>query len=580
MKTHITNIYGVIRKGNYLEQVNYLAECGRALGFLEMGIYRYPVNTDTSGELSKRLDGIISSVEPEDIVFLQLPTGNGIEYERLLIQKIKQIKDTRVILILHNENKYDNYNFSGSDACIAQNQLILDQAQQKNRFMYSLVHDLSLMQTKYAIQQVFAQAMEYFVFENQNRRLCKEYMTQKDTIHVGFSLHDKVGRYSSFVGAAMESILRCTESKLCFHILHDETVNERNKLFLVATGGRRGAAVCLHLIDKEKVEADNPWIEQYSIGSMFRLLLPEVLPELHKVIYLDADIMFCRDITELWNMELGQNTIAAVPDVGIAEKGINANIISKRNLLKKEQYFNSGVLVLDLDRIREQGNLAQITIDLLKEIPESTMPDQDALNVLYREKTLLLEPIWNVATRFEREENQELREVVYHYMGEGDIVFSKVTAFDRLYCEIRQSLPWGYETIEDSFFRGIASAYYKVQMLQKLICQIASKDKKIIYYGMHMLSVDNMQEIIQMRPGDYWVGDKYISQGYREWRGFPIKPFSELEKEERGTFVVLVLPDADNGEAIQKLGNSGLIMGVDFFVIPSLLTANQGGYRV
>ena len=89
MKIHITNLYNFIPKDPLVSLHHRFAEAGRKLGFLEMGIFSYPVETDTPGELSKRLDGIIAALESEDVVFMQLPTGNGLRYEQQLFDKIK-----------------------------------------------------------------------------------------------------------------------------------------------------------------------------------------------------------------------------------------------------------------------------------------------------------------------------------------------------------------------------------------------------------------------------------------------------------------------------------------------------------
>lgn len=87
MKIHITNRYGYEKNQIALKEKTF-AETGRMLGFCEMGIFVYPIESDTPAELSKRMDGIIASVESGDLVILQLPTGNGIDYELMLMDKI------------------------------------------------------------------------------------------------------------------------------------------------------------------------------------------------------------------------------------------------------------------------------------------------------------------------------------------------------------------------------------------------------------------------------------------------------------------------------------------------------------
>ena len=106
MNVHITNIYGFIQDQDLKKKQNLYADAGHALGFKEMGIFNFDVSTDTENELSKRIDGIISSLQFNDLVFVQLPTGNGEYYDNLLINKIKAY-NTKVCILLHQTIEYE-----------------------------------------------------------------------------------------------------------------------------------------------------------------------------------------------------------------------------------------------------------------------------------------------------------------------------------------------------------------------------------------------------------------------------------------------------------------------------------------
>ena len=106
MNVHITNIYGFIHDQNLRKKQNQFADAAHALGFKEMGIFNFDVSTDTENELSKRIDGIISSLQFNDLVFVQLPTGNGEHYDNLLINKIKAY-NTKVCVLLHQTIEYE-----------------------------------------------------------------------------------------------------------------------------------------------------------------------------------------------------------------------------------------------------------------------------------------------------------------------------------------------------------------------------------------------------------------------------------------------------------------------------------------
>jgi hypothetical protein len=53
-----------------------------------------------------------------------------------------------------------------------------------------------------------------------------------EPVHVALSIHDPDGGYSRHSGVVMASIFERTESPVCVHILHDETMTEKNRSFL------------------------------------------------------------------------------------------------------------------------------------------------------------------------------------------------------------------------------------------------------------------------------------------------------------------------------------------------------------
>lgn len=100
MNVHITNLYGIA--GTCALAQNHTAQIARQMGLLQMGLYHYPIQSDTDGELNSRLDGIVSALQYGDVVIFQSPTWNDIRYDRILIRKIKHYADVKVILWVHD----------------------------------------------------------------------------------------------------------------------------------------------------------------------------------------------------------------------------------------------------------------------------------------------------------------------------------------------------------------------------------------------------------------------------------------------------------------------------------------------
>ena len=63
------------------------------------------------------------------------------------------------------------------------------------------------------------------------------------TVHIALSVYDPSGSYSRHAGATIASVLKNTDSLICFHILHDSTLNKTNREFLETTVKDLGGTV-------------------------------------------------------------------------------------------------------------------------------------------------------------------------------------------------------------------------------------------------------------------------------------------------------------------------------------------------
>ncbi|HFI0274222.1 sugar transferase [Streptococcus suis] len=102
MKIHITNLYGQSSRSVALIAQNMVTEIARDLDFREIGIYTYPVHTDSSGELSKRIDGMMAAVGSDDIVIVQSPSWNSTEFDDYFVTKLKVYPQLRVVIFIHD----------------------------------------------------------------------------------------------------------------------------------------------------------------------------------------------------------------------------------------------------------------------------------------------------------------------------------------------------------------------------------------------------------------------------------------------------------------------------------------------
>lgn len=572
MNVHITNIYGFIHDQNLRKKQNQFADAAHALGFKEMGIFNFDVSTDTENELSKRIDGIISSLQFNDLVFVQLPTGNGEHYDNFLINKIKAY-NTKVCVLLHQTIEYE-YVLNAADLIMPTNNEVHAYLKEHNysnvfykkniNYEFSMISNSSnVLSSDFYIKKYLIDAVDQL----------EEPVLSEDVIHIGFGLHDKDGHYSVWVGTAMQSILEHTDSKICFHILHDETVSEENKRKLKQVAHQKGDVIEFHQIDSAEFECIKDRTQGFTIGTMFRCMLPELLPDLSKIVYLDADIFVNTDIKELWEFDICDYCLAGVVDEGVI-KFHTPNILYKYPKIDRNQYFNAGVLCMNLTKIKQIGNLRDLVVEFLVNNPEATYPDQDAFNVLFHNNILYLDSSWNQFVYSHREENIDtLNPGIYHFAADVLVVYSN-SKIDMEYFKTLCRTPWSDYEIENRIGGCVRRLNDRINQYEKMIYRLSMPKVKHIFYGEENFMLRKLYNSIDLSEDDYRVMKLAYNQDD------DILPCKDLEalKEESGPIIIFVLYESDNYTAIQNLEELGYINGEDFFVAARFLSFLDGGF--
>ena len=162
-----------------------------------------------------------------------------------------------------------------------------------------------------------------------------------------------------------------------------------------------------------------------TISCMDRLFLPELLPDTDKIIYLDIDVIVEGDITELYQTDLLNAPLAAREenfntslhvrrienDFYQCEQLLNMRKSTSVSLNMLDRNFNSGVLVLSLEKMR-QDNFTERAIQLAL---DSKMPDQHILNFYTKDNYIKLSPIWNAYPHIENPTLNEQK--IFHWIG-------------------------------------------------------------------------------------------------------------------------------------------------------------------
>lgn len=241
-----------------------------------------------------------------------------------------------------------------------------------------------------------------------------------DAQHVAFCISDN---YSSIVAVTLQSFVdhHTNESVFIFHIV-SEAMSADNLAYLKSLIAPRPSwQLVYHPIEKKNL-AHIP-TGPFTIHTWYRIFLDQLLPEeVEKVLYLDADTLIASSIDELFQIPLENVAIGAAKDQQ------NFIIATKQRIGLPQQhtYVCAGVLLMNLSYWRKH-NIAQQILDwAIANAHRLGCPDQDAINVVLREKTVVLPAKWGIIARnflydafYQTEEAAEAyhHPCIIHYAG-------------------------------------------------------------------------------------------------------------------------------------------------------------------
>lgn len=163
----------------------------------------------------------------------------------------------------------------------------------------------------------------------------------------------------------------------------------------------------------------------YGVEANFRLILPDIVNE-DNILYLDADTIINGNLNSIFSLKSDYS-------LGAVSK-LNQNSFydhkKKIGLRKESKYFNSGVLLLNLKKLRING-LMRDALSLLRTNTNFSYPDQDSLNLVFENRYLRLDPVFNTTSDiFEIIENP----LIIHFTGPyKPDVFLKKSKYKELY---------------------------------------------------------------------------------------------------------------------------------------------------
>lgn len=166
----------------------------------------------------------------------------------------------------------------------------------------------------------------------------------------------------------------------CVYILTEKNLSERvKKLFDSVITEYKNFKISFltvgHLIGNIKMCEDGP-TKGISKVTYYRFLLPKLISEYDKILYLDTDIFVCGDAAAIYFTDVENYYVAGVPDV-VGHRDVKSRC-KELNINSLDQYVNAGVLVFNLKKLRIDSKDAE----MLAIAKTQTFPynDQDIIN--------------------------------------------------------------------------------------------------------------------------------------------------------------------------------------------------------
>ncbi len=248
-------------------------------------------------------------------------------------------------------------------------------------------------------------------------------------------------------------------SAVSVHYLHGSGSPSDSDRLVEAMVERHGGKVTFHSVPDDKV-AGLPTRGFTRKATWYRIFLPELLPEVERVLFLDADLIVLGSLQALWETDLDDCYLAAVTNLlqhdhmhRPAELGID----------RPQDYFNAGVMLMNLELMRRDGCAEALYAYGTEHVDQLMFRDQDALNAVLSGRRRPLHPRWNCMNAilsfpyagyaFGTREVEEARQdpAIRHFEGPAQNKPWHILCDSPLrerYLEHRRQTPWPEVTLE------------------------------------------------------------------------------------------------------------------------------------
>lgn len=218
----------------------------------------------------------------------------------------------------------------------------------------------------------------------------------KQTINILCATDDN---YVPYCGVMLTSLFENNQGEqINVYILIDKPLSARNTNKFEQLAFRYNQQIEFVLINNEQLaKFPTKGMDYWSIAMYYRIFATELLPKtVSKLIYLDCDIIVNGSIKEVFNIDLQDKAIGCVSDIYIYTDESQKRL----GYASRDGYFNSGVLLINLDYWREYSVCQKCLTYLNQNYNRLFANDQDVLNAVLHDKKIDLPLKYNFQLQF------------------------------------------------------------------------------------------------------------------------------------------------------------------------------------
>lgn len=244
---------------------------------------------------------------------------------------------------------------------------------------------------------------------------------KKPPIHIAFCVNNL---YADYIRVSIKGLLDNNDCPIMIHVLSDY-ISEKNKKALVnLVGLYDNAQLNIVIVDDTKLRGLK---DTWTIYTWYRVLLPEILDAgIHRVLYLDADVVVSGNIGDLFTLDMADKAIAGTVDFQSKDPAT----FDRCGYEMEKQYICAGIMLMNLDYWREHDIADKVVRWGRENNDRIQFPDQDAINYICRDAKILLPLKYDIIDGYFHDDYyyrtypKELKEclespVIIHYAGQA-----------------------------------------------------------------------------------------------------------------------------------------------------------------